>query len=175
MRASAVLLLLFLSTATCTLPTLIELESILDRAISMTGSFLDEGGPFSPGFDDNLLVLTEVQARYVGRAAYLWGGESRFASDLQKFQQHVKTAKAAIPDIVVEACVFEIVTVQVNSLSVPADVFDAFDLPRANRTFNYSAMLFPDGSFVNQWGENASVPDWTQTETKLWVYFAASR
>jgi hypothetical protein len=34
--------------------------------------------------------------------------------------------------------------------------------------------LFPDGSYKNQWGQDQSVPDFTQLETKMWFYYAAT-
>jgi hypothetical protein len=35
-------------------------------------------------------------------------------------------------------------------------------------------MLYPDGRRQNQWGRNASVPDVSRPETKLWFYFLAA-
>jgi hypothetical protein len=57
----------------------------------------------------------------------------------------------------------------VESLTIPAYVFEAFGLPASPRNFNYSAMLFPDGKFVGHWtgnGPDASVPDLTQQEAQ---------
>jgi hypothetical protein len=34
-------------------------------------------------------------------------------------------------------------------------------------------MLYPDGSFVDHWGANKSVPDWSQLEARMWFYYAA--
>ncbi len=99
-----------------------------------------------------------------------------------------------MPALVIEACVFEIVTSQVDNLPIPSHVFEAFGLepPAAQRNFNYSAMLYPDGSFVDHWGANKSVPDWMQLEVppplttkpkfsikhhavqaRMWFYYAA--
>ena len=35
-------------------------------------------------------------------------------------------------------------------------------------------MLFPNGCFRDQWGKDASVPDITQLETRLWFFYAAA-
>ena len=78
-----------------------------------------------------------------------------------------------MPALVIEACVFEIVTCQVDNLPIPSQVFEAFGLEPLQRNFNYSAMLYPDGSFVDLWGHNKSVPDWTQLEARMWFYYAA--
>ena len=42
------------------------------------------------------------------------------------------------------------------------------------RNFRYADMLYPDGRRQNQWGRNASVPDVSRPETKLWFYFLAA-
>ena len=42
------------------------------------------------------------------------------------------------------------------------------------RNFRYADMLYPDGKRANQWGRNASVPDVSRPETKLWFYFLAA-
>ena len=84
-------------------------------------------------------------------------------------------AHAYLPDLVIEGCVFEIVTEEINEIEIPEYVLNAFQLPLSKRNFNYTNALFPDKSFVNQWGPNSSVPDYTQLETKLWSYYVASR
>ena len=81
----------------------------------------------------------------------------------------------SMPSLIVEACVFEIITSQVNSILIPPQVFEAFDLPppAPSRNFSYSSMLYPDGTFVDHWGKNKSVPDWSQLEARMWFYYAA--
>ena len=123
---------------------------------------------------------------------------SSTARSIPKMLPHVKTAAAAVhaavPDLVLEGAVFEIVTVRcfqrwlpfpadpcsvpphlligthpllmscrcsqkpgVESLAVPAYVFEAFGLPATSRNFNYSAMLFPDGASPGTQTQHASL------------------
>jgi hypothetical protein len=78
------------------------------------------------------------------------------------------------PDRILEACIFEIVTIQAEQVPVPAWAFSALGLPVEQRNFRYADMIYPDGSFQNQWGKDASVPDVSQPETRLWFYFLAA-
>jgi hypothetical protein len=99
-------------------------------------------------------------------------------SIMQRSAQLASNAAVAfkrMPFLIVEACVFEIVTSQVDTIPVPSAVFQAFDLapPAVPRNFSYSAMLYPDGTFVDHWGKNKSVPDWSQLEARMWFYYAA--
>ncbi len=76
--------------------------------------------------------------------------------------------------MILQGCVFEIVTAQVDQVPVPDWVFKALDLPVEKRSFRYREMLYPDGRRQNQWGRNSSVPDVSRPETKLWFYFLAA-
>jgi hypothetical protein len=66
MAVSIVFVLLLLAASSCAAqPTLEQLEGILDRAITMMGAFVGDGAPFTPGFDDNLLLLQQVFALFL--------------------------------------------------------------------------------------------------------------
>jgi hypothetical protein len=58
-------------------------------------------------------------------------------------------------------------------VTIPAWVFEEFDLPVENRTFDYARMIDPNGKLVDHWGEGASVPDITQLETQFFFYYMA--
>jgi len=81
----------------------------------------------------------------------------------------------ADPDIVLQAAAFEIVTRGVESITIPEAVLREFGQPVTNRTFRYEDMLYAGGRFVNHWGGNASVPDMSRLETRLWFYFLVTR
>ena len=76
--------------------------------------------------------------------------------------------------MILQACVFEIVTKQVEQVPVPDWAFAALGQPVEKRNFRYADMLYPDGRRKNQWGRHASVPDVSRPETKLWFYFLAA-
>jgi hypothetical protein len=47
-------------------------------------------------------------------------------------------------------------------------------MPVQQRDFRYADMLYADGRFRDQWGKDASVPDVSRPETRLWFYFLAA-
>jgi len=76
------------------------------------------------------------------------------------------------PDVIFQACLFEMISRGVDNVTIPAWVFAEFNLPPENRCFSYEAMLNPDGKLVNHWGRS-SVPDITQLETQMWFFYLA--
>ena len=76
--------------------------------------------------------------------------------------------------MILQACVFESVSTQVEQIPVPEWAFAALGRPVEKRNFRYADMLYPDGRRQNQWGRNSSVPDVSRPETKLWFYFLSA-
>jgi hypothetical protein len=144
------------------------LESYLARAISMEGLLNGRGD-----FEDNVRMLKATGAKFIGRSLCLWGGEANLLRNLERAKQLVPQVHAADPDMILQACVFEVVTRQVEQVPVPDWAFKALGRPVEKRSFRYADMLYPDGRRHNQWGRNASVPDVSRPETKLWFYFLA--
>ena len=153
------------------------LENYLKHSITMTGLLedpslaADTGGLF-PDKKDDVRLVHHIGAKLIGRAIYRWGREDTLNNPL--FRDEAKRIAAEIhntdPDIVFQACLFEIVTPRVNDVKVPDWAFDILGLPYEDRNFRYDDMLALNGRFVNHWG-NSSVPDVSRTETKLWFIF----
>ncbi len=144
------------------------LENYLDRAITIQSLLTGRGD-----FDDNLRMIRHIGAKFIGRAACQWGEEAQILQNLQKEKMLAAKVHAADPDIILQACIFEIVTPEVNQLEVPAWAFKALSMPVQQRNFHYADMLYPDGKFKNQWGKG-SVPDISQAETRLFFYYMAA-
>jgi pimeloyl-ACP methyl ester carboxylesterase len=145
------------------------LENHLSRSISMEGLLNGRGD-----FDDNVRMLKSTGAKFIGRSLCLWGGESNILRNLDRAKTLIPKVHAADPDMIIQGCVFEVVTSQVEQIAVPDWAFTALGLPVENRTFRYADMLYANGRRQNQWGRNSSVPDVSRPETKLWFYFLAA-
>ncbi len=145
------------------------LENYLSRSISMEGLLNGRGD-----LDDNIRMLKETGAKFIGRSLCLWGREADLIRNLERARQQIPKVHAADPEMILQACIFEIVTSQVNQVPVPDWAFAALGQPVEKRSFRYTDMLYPDGKRVNQWGRNGSVPDVSRPETKLWFYFLAA-
>src|SRR6266567_7577235 len=89
------------------------LRSYLSR--SMTTMYLLTG---HGDFDDNLRVLTNCGVKFAGRAVYQWGREEGGAPALPNKLELAKANAAKIhradPELILQACIFEIVSRDVN-------------------------------------------------------------
>jgi len=124
---------------------------------------------------DNVRFLKNTGAKFIGRAIYMWGNETRLDGLVARARPIAAAVHQADPDIVLQAAAFEIVSERVNKLSIPAWVFTEFDLEPVQRNFRYEAMLYPDGHRVNHWTRGASVPDMSQLETRMWFVYLSAR
>jgi hypothetical protein len=143
------------------------LENYLSRSITMEGLLNGRGN-----FDDDLRMLKTAGAKFIGRSICLWGGESNLLTNFQRAKEEIPKVRQADPEMILQACIFEIVSVQVEQVPVPDWAFVALGRPAEKRNFRYADMIFPPEHRHN-WGANASVPDVSRPETKLWFYFLA--
>ena len=154
------------------------LERYLSRSISFTQLLQDDvTQPVnSMGVDplDNARMLFDSKAKFIGRAVFVFGGESNLARNLQRAKPFADLLHQADPDIIFQAGAFEIVTTQVDAIAVPASVLTEFGQPVVARNFDYASMLFASGKFVNNWGQGGSVPDMSRLETRMWFYYLAT-
>ena len=156
----------------------IVLENYLKRSITMTAllehNSLAADGAF-PDREDDYRLIRNIGAKFVGRAIYRWGREDVLNNPLflEEAQRVVALLRKDDPDIVFQACLFEIVTQSVNNVKIPDWTFQTLGLPVEDRNFRYDDILAPNGRFVNHWRNGSSVPDVSRTETKLWFIFLA--
>src|SRR4051794_39604719 len=129
------------------------LENYLSRAISMEGLLNGRGD-----LDDNIRMLKDTGAKFIGRALCLWGGEADLLRNLERAKEQIPRVHAADPEMVLQACIFEIVTQQVEQVPVPEWAFLALGQPVEKRNFRYADMLYPDGRFKDRWRRGQSVP-----------------
>jgi hypothetical protein len=144
------------------------LESYLLRAITMEGLLNGRGD-----FHDDIRMLKSLGAKYIGRSLCLWAQEESLIQRVEAAKAQLPQLHAVDPEMILEACIFEIVTEQVGQVPVPQWVFEAFGLPAEKRNFRYEDIAYAEGRRRDQWKRGASVPDVSRLETKLWFYFLA--
>ncbi len=165
-----------------------QLEWHLSRAITMqplseqSVCFYPPCNPptiYDPkGYKADLQMLTDIQARFIGRVAGLWEGEDRinrgFFEAFGKTVQDIRQvyAQKQLPVPIIQACIFEAVSTEVNHVAIPAEVAEKFGISKRN--FRYNDMLYQDEYGVNQWRKGASVPDMSSRETQMWFYYMAT-
>jgi hypothetical protein len=145
------------------------LENYLSRSISMEGLLNGRGD-----LDDNIRMLKSTGAKFIGRSLCLWGGEGNLIRNLERAKEQVPKVHQADPEMILQGCIFEIVTSRVEQVPVPDWAFTALGQPVEKRNFRYAEMLYADGRRRDHWGRGSSVPDVSRPETKLWFYFLAA-
>ncbi|RYD97190.1 MAG: T9SS type A sorting domain-containing protein [Sphingobacteriales bacterium] len=168
-----------------------KLELYLNRAITMAG-LVDENSCYFPpctsspstlynptAYNASVNMLANINARFIGRSCGLWAGEwvinGGFFSNVGVMVNDINNKYTNTGKVkpVIQAAIFEIISSDVNGIMMSAEVAATFGI--AQRNFRYNDMLYSDGSYVNQWGTNASVPDMSKTETQMWFYFMATQ
>src|SRR3989440_4394802 len=90
------------------------LENYLSRAITMEGLLNGRGD-----LDDNIRMLKSTGAKFIGRSLCLWAGEANLLRNLQRARQQIPRVHQADPEMILQGCIFEIVTPQVEQVPVP--------------------------------------------------------
>ena len=149
------------------------LRNYLSRSMTTMYLLLGHGD-----LNDNIRMMTNCGVKFAGRAVYNWGreggGESALPEKLARAKQDAAKVHAADPEIIVQGCVFEIISRDVDKLAVPAWVFQELGRPVEARNFRYADIRYADGGGNNQWGQGASVPDISRPETKSWFFYLAA-
>lgn len=146
------------------------LENYLSRAVTFIDLLSGVGD-----VDGHIGFLTHTGAKFAGRTIYRWGGEDRLDALLAVAKPIAEKVHAADREIILQGAIFEIVTARVAEITVPAWLFEEFGLPVEQRNFRYEAMCYPDGHRVDHWSKDASVPDMSRLETRMWFVYAAAR
>ena len=105
----------------------------------------------------------------------MWGSESRIDALVAKGQPFVERIHEMDPDIILQGAIFEIITRDVNKVSIPASVFEEFGLEPEERNFRYEDMIYPFGHRVDHWYKDASAPDMSRIETRMWFVYVGKR
>ena len=153
------------------------LENYLDHSVTM-GYFLVPGAPEGYQFpykEDDIRLIHNMGAKFIGRSIYRWGQESRLNDPefLAYAKRMVDRVHASDLEVVFQGCLFEAVTPDVNNLKIPAWVFTDFGLPVEDRTFSCDAMIKREGRAANRGASRGGVPIINNLETRLWFYYLA--
>jgi hypothetical protein len=152
------------------------LENYLDRSVT-AGYLLVPGTPENylfPFREDDIRMVQNIGAKFIGRALYRWGEESKLADPafLAYAKRLIDRMHEFDPEIIFQGCIFESVSRDIDNLPVPAWVFEAFNLPVEKRNFSAAEMtkrIDPDAPPAM----GGRCPMVNNLETRLWFYFLA--
>ena len=89
------------------------LDNYLSRSISIEGLLNDKGD-----LSDNIRMLKDTGAKYIRRSICFWGGEANLLQNFERARTQIPQVRAADPEMLLEACIFEIVTTGVEQVPV---------------------------------------------------------
>ena len=120
----------------------------------------------SDTLDDDIRVIRRAGIKFLGRATGIWKAEMPDGEHFALTRRAAEKIHAADPEIILQACIFEAVYREdLESVRIPAWVFEAFGLEAEDRCFRYDdCTLTPGGS----------MPDIAKTETQMWFYYRAA-
>ncbi|MCL2815973.1 MAG: hypothetical protein FWD23_15360, partial [Oscillospiraceae bacterium] len=148
------------------------LNNYLSRAVSHT-SLLDTQEGQTDTLEDDLRMLKNEGAKFIGRAAYVWSVVDD-AEHFKKCRERAELCHKYDPEFILQCCVFECVYKDFcENTPVPKWVFEAFGQPVENRCFSLEKMSFPDKRFDDHWGKNTGVPNIMSLEGQMWIYYRA--
>ncbi|MEG1427067.1 MAG: hypothetical protein RSC76_05200 [Oscillospiraceae bacterium] len=150
------------------------LENYLSRSVTAAGLFESET------LEDDLRVIRKLGVKFLGRASGIWYMP-------QKDEEHFAMTKALAekvhqvdPEIILQACVFEWVTENMETVQIPEHVFADFQIPVEKRNFRLQDVLFQGEpqDFIHKRenpAKNGGIPDLNRLETQLWFYYRATQ
>jgi hypothetical protein len=154
------------------------LENYLDRAVT-AGYFLVPGAPERYEFpyrEDDIRMLQNIGAKFIGRAIYRWSEESKLGDPaFLDYAKKNERMHAHDLEIIFQGCLFEHVSGDVNNLKILAWIFGAFDLPVEDRNFRVEDMVkrVDSNNEILMRSARGGTPMINNPETQLWFYFLA--
>ena len=153
------------------------LESYLSRAVTASSLFETDT------LEDDLRAIGRLGVKFIGRASGIWYMSEDDETHFAKSKALADAVHAQDPEIILQACVFEIVTMGMNTQKIPAYVFEAFGKPVEDRCFSWedSRMLPINGAAARTYpadrplGKCGDMPDLNREEARMWFYYRATR
>ncbi|MCI8287071.1 MAG: hypothetical protein HFH89_05325 [Lachnospiraceae bacterium] len=150
------------------------LENYLSRAVTAAGLYE------SDTLEDDLRVLQKIGAKFLGRASGVWYMEEPDEEHFEKSRLLAERVHEMDPEIILQACIFEMVVERMEEVEIPLHVLQAFGQKEERRHFRLEDTLFPgepkDFRHHREGKDkNGGIPDLSRTEAAMWFYYRATR
>ena len=150
------------------------LENYLSRSATAANMFS------TTTLEDDLRVIERLGIKFLGRASGIW---FMVQDDEEHFRQSAELARRVHeqdPDIILQACIFEIITENIETVRIPDYVQEAFGLEPEDRCFRLKDTLFEKEPqdfvhFRDEKSKSGGMPDLNRLETRMWFYYRATR
>lgn len=150
------------------------LENYLSRSVTAAGLY------DSLTLEDDMRALKRIGTKFLGRASGIWYMTEDEEEHFEKSRRLADMVHEMDPEIILQACVFEIVVERAEEVEIPLYVLEAFGQKRERRNFRLTDMLFPGEppgfrSKRDDPRKNGGIPDLSRTEAAMWFYYRATR
>ena len=150
------------------------LENYLSRSVT-AGNLCD-----TMTLEDDLRVIGKLGIKFLGRAACMWYMTEEDNVHFAKAAYLAERVHAQDPEVILQACIFEMITQNIETVRIPDHVQEAFGLKPEDRCFRLADTLFEKepADFVNNRedkSKNGGIPDLNRLETRMWFYYRATR
>jgi len=169
-----------------------QLEAYLSRSISAylvneNTSYWYDHGLYNPSnYTADVNMLATINARFIGRAAGMWGWENRIVDPTFPYFTYVKQAVDDINNAyanlnlvrpIVQAAIYELVSSNVNDIEIPGYVAEKYNFNLNIRNhFDWTQMGYSDfPANPAHVMTGVRVPDISQLETQMWFYYMATQ
>ena len=96
------------------------LNNYLEKAVTYVGFLNNRPNVFNGAFcDEAVRFLTKVGAKYIQRAAGEWYPSYEFEQYYAACKEKLAAAHKTDPDIIFEACIFEVSCIDMNNIPMP--------------------------------------------------------
>lgn len=125
--------------------------------------------------DEGLRAMLNTGAKYIMRSVVEWSPDLSGEGRYEHFKEWLSKAHDIDPEIIFEAGIFETTGPNIDGITIPKYVCDAFGVKYTGRCFNYENTLHSDNYGRKRWSEKLHVPDITKLETQMFIYYKATR
>jgi hypothetical protein len=147
------------------------LTAYLSHAVTFNGA------AGSPDWADDIRMIRECGALFLGRAAYVWVMPECDETQFELAEAFARDIHEADRRVILQACIFESIYPEIDSIPIPAWVFEEFGDTPEDRTFRFSATHDRErrADYAWEFGTGGTCPDITRRETQYWFYYRARR
>lgn len=125
-------------------------------------------------------MIKKLGIKFLGRASGIWYMTENDEEHFERSRKLAERVHELDPEIILQACVFEMITQGIEQVEIPLYVLRAFGQKEEKRCFRLQDTLFvdrPEG-FIHENSDpakNGGIPDLSRLEAQMWFYYRATR
>lgn len=124
-------------------------------------------------------MIGKLGIKFLGRAACMWYMTEEDDVHFARAAYLAERVHAQDPEVILQACIFEMITKNIETVRIPDYVQEAFGLKPQDRCFRLADTLFEKepADFVHDREDSSKsggIPDLNRLESRMWFYYRAT-